>query len=171
MVVKSLGTMMTGVPGYLGAAILGDGGIMLIVDPAYLVRNAAQASAGVQGSGTVPAPPTTPAPPAAAPHVLVVDDQFIVRELERSILDAAGYRVRTACHGREALEAIANDADFDLVVTDLQMPELDGLGLLTRHSRRSRPRDAAGGDRHLAEQRRGPPPRRRSRSRRLHRQG
>ncbi len=40
VVVKSLGTMMTGVPGYLGAAILGDGGIMLIVDPAYLVRNA-----------------------------------------------------------------------------------------------------------------------------------
>jgi two-component system chemotaxis sensor kinase CheA len=128
VVVKSLGTMMTAVPGYLGAAILGDGGIMLIVDPAYLVRNAARASTGVQGSGTVPAQPAPP--PAAAPHVLVVDDQFIVRELERSILDAAGYRVRTACHGREALEAIANDPGFDLVVTDLQMPELDGLGLL-----------------------------------------
>ena len=123
VVVKSLGTMMAAVPGYLGAAILGDGGIMLIVDPAYLVRNAVRAPAAIRRTGTPPAP-------QAPPRVLVVDDQFIVRELERSILDTAGYRVRTACHGREALEAIADDGNFDLVVTDLQMPELDGLGLL-----------------------------------------
>jgi two-component system chemotaxis sensor kinase CheA len=123
VVVKSLGTMMAAVPGYLGAAILGDGGIMLIIDPAYLVRNAVRASAAIRRNGTAPAP-------QAAPRVLVVDDQFIVRELERSILDSAGYRVRTACHGREALEAIAGDGNFDLVVTDLHMPELDGLGLL-----------------------------------------
>jgi two-component system chemotaxis sensor kinase CheA len=123
VVVKSLGPMMATVPGYLGAAILGDGGIMLIVDPAYLVRNAVRASAAIPRNGTAPAP-------QAAPRVLVVDDQFIVRELERSILDTAGYRVRTACHGREALEAITGGGNFDLVVTDLQMPELDGLGLL-----------------------------------------
>ncbi len=125
VVVKSLGAMISGVPGYLGAAILGDGGIMLILDPALLVRNAARASAAVHSSeaGTARQPQT-------APRILIVDDQFIVRELERSILDAAGYRVRTACHGREALEAIASDGNFDLVVTDLQMPELDGLGLL-----------------------------------------
>ena len=123
VVVKSLGSMMAAVPGYLGASILGDGGIMLILDPAYLVRNAVRKSAAIPRNGTAPAP-------QAAPRVLVVDDQFIVRELERSILDTAGYRVRTACHGREALEAIAGDGNFDLVVTDLQMPELDGLGLL-----------------------------------------
>jgi two-component system, chemotaxis family, sensor kinase CheA len=124
VVVKSLGSMMAAVPGYLGAAILGDGGIMLIVDPAYLVRNAVRAPIAVRRNGTA-------AVPQVAPRVLVVDDQFIVRELERSILDSAGYRVRTACHGREALEAIAGDGNFDLVVTDLQMPELDGLGLLS----------------------------------------
>jgi two-component system chemotaxis sensor kinase CheA len=125
VVVKSLGAMMAAVPGYLGAAILGDGGIMLIVDPAYLVRRAARGSRTIHRTG-----PAGPPAPTAAPRVLVVDDQFIVRELERSILDTAGYRVRTACHGREALEAIETDGDFDLVVTDLQMPELDGLGLL-----------------------------------------
>ena len=123
VVVKSLGTMMAAVPGYLGATILGDGGIMLILDPAYLVRNAVRASAAIRRNGTAPTP-------QAAPRVLVVDDQFIVRELERSILDTAGYRVRTACHGREALEAIRGGGNFDLVVTDLQMPELDGLELL-----------------------------------------
>ena len=125
VVVKSLGAMMASVPGYLGAAILGDGGIMLIVDPAYVIRNAVRPSTAVR-AGAVSGPV-----PEAVPRVLVVDDQFIVRELERSILDAAGYKVRTACHGREALEAIANDGSFDLVVTDLQMPELDGLGLLS----------------------------------------
>jgi two-component system, chemotaxis family, sensor kinase CheA len=125
VVVKSLGAMMTAVPGYLGAAILGDGGIMLILDPAYLVRNAARGSGAVQGGEAAAAPVLQ-----AAPRILVVDDQFIVREMERSILDAAGYRVRTACQGREALEAITSDGSFDLVVTDLQMPELDGLGLL-----------------------------------------
>lgn len=125
VVVKSLGTVMAAVPGYLGAAILGDGGIMLIVDPAHLVRNAVRASTIVRGTGNA-----TGLAPKMAPRVLVVDDQFIVRELERSILGAAGYRVRTACHGLEALEAIATEGHFDLVVTDLQMPELDGLGLL-----------------------------------------
>jgi two-component system chemotaxis sensor kinase CheA len=122
-----MGTMMAAVPGYLGAAILGDGGIVLIVDPAHIVRNAGRVSAAARKAGSVPAP--APAP-QEAPRVLVVDDQFIVRELERSILDAAGYGVETACHGREALDAIAGGGKFDLVVTDLQMPELDGLGLL-----------------------------------------
>jgi two-component system chemotaxis sensor kinase CheA len=124
VVVKSLGAMLDGVPGYLGAAILGDGGIMLIVDPAYLVRTAAEATGHIGGNRL------GAAPTALTPRVLVVDDQFIVRELERSILDTAGYRVRTACHGREALEAIAGDGSFDLVVTDLHMPELGGLELL-----------------------------------------
>jgi two-component system chemotaxis sensor kinase CheA len=123
VVVKSLGTILAAVPGYLGAAILGDGGVMLILDPAYLVRNALRANSAVLPAGAAPAT-------QSAPRVLVVDDQFIVRELERSILDTAGYRVRTACDGREALKAIAGEEAFDLVVTDLHMPELDGLGLL-----------------------------------------
>jgi two-component system chemotaxis sensor kinase CheA len=125
VVVKPLGATLVGAPRYLGAAILGDGGILLIVDPEYLVRTAIRSSAAVRQATDAP----LPAPPAV-PRVLVVDDQFVVRELERSILDAAGYRVLTACHGREALEAITGDGALDLVVTDLQMPELDGLGLL-----------------------------------------
>jgi two-component system chemotaxis sensor kinase CheA len=65
-----------------------------------------------------------------APKVLVVDDQFTVRELQRSILRASGYRVEVACDGREALDALNTKDAFDLVVTDLQMPEMDGLALL-----------------------------------------
>ena len=51
----------------------------------------------------------------------------MVRELQRSILEAAGYRVVTAKHGREALEQLAAHSEIDLVVTDVDMPEMDGL--------------------------------------------
>jgi two-component system chemotaxis sensor kinase CheA len=70
------------------------------------------------------------APEPVAPRVLVVDDQFSVRQLQRSILEAAGYRVETARHGREALQKLAGNEDVDMVLTDLQMPEMDGLELL-----------------------------------------
>jgi two-component system chemotaxis sensor kinase CheA len=45
-------------------------------------------------------------------------------------LRASGYRVEVACDGREALDALNTKEPFDLVVTDLQMPEMDGLALL-----------------------------------------
>jgi two-component system chemotaxis sensor kinase CheA len=60
----------------------------------------------------------------------VVDDQFTVRELQRSILEAAGYRVETAKHGREALTKVSGSSDVDLVVTDVDMPEMTGIELL-----------------------------------------
>ena len=65
---------------------------------------------------------------AGPASVLVVDDTAVVRELERSILEGAGYRVRTAADGRLALAALA-DAPADLVVTDVEMPNCDGLEL------------------------------------------
>ena len=65
----------------------------------------------------------------AATKVLVVEDSFIVRELQRNVLEAAGYAVVTARNGRDALRALDRDTQIALVVTDLEMPELDGLGL------------------------------------------
>ncbi len=123
IVVKPLGRSLAGVSGYLGAAILGDGAVVLVLDPAHLVRQAPHVSAAVVGATAAP-------PQEQASKVLVVDDQFTVRELQRSILRASGYRVEVACDGREALDALGAADDFDLVVTDLQMPEMDGLELL-----------------------------------------
>ncbi len=64
------------------------------------------------------------------PRVLVVDDEPIVRRIAAQILTAAGFDVLTAVDGREAY-AIAShlDADLTLVLTDVRMPNLDGLGL------------------------------------------
>ncbi|MDQ6750442.1 MAG: response regulator [Actinomycetota bacterium] len=122
VVMKRLGPLLSRVPGYLGAAILGDGRVALILDPSHLLK--AHASA--------PPPPTRGAEPEehAAPNVLVVDDQFTVRELQRSILETAGYDVETARDGREAIERIAGTPDIDMVLTDIEMPEMDGFELL-----------------------------------------
>jgi two-component system chemotaxis sensor kinase CheA len=122
VVVKSLGPMLAGVQGYLGAAILGDGRVALIVDPNHLVR-------GARGP-TGPAAGLAPSEePAEAPRILVVDDQVSIRGLHRSILETAGYRVQTACDGLEAIDQLARGS-IDLVLTDIEMPEMDGFELL-----------------------------------------
>jgi len=59
----------------------------------------------------------------------VVDDAHTVRELERSILERAGYEVRTAADGEEALARLV-EAPADLVLTDLEMPNMDGFALV-----------------------------------------
>jgi two-component system chemotaxis sensor kinase CheA len=123
LVVKSLGGVLSGVSGYLGAGVLEDGRVALILDPNRLLDLPAAAGGDAE---IVPAPPET----GPAPLVLVVDDQFSVRRLQSSILEAAGYRVDTAKHGREALQKIVSGPEFDLVLTDMQMPEMDGLELL-----------------------------------------
>jgi two-component system chemotaxis sensor kinase CheA len=124
VIVKSLGPILGGRRGYLGGAILGDGRIALVVDPAVAV-----AGASLRRS---PAPQDAPDEVPEARKVLVVDDQFTVRELQRSILEAAGYRVVTAGDGVAALQQLTVDADIHLVVTDLEMPEMGGLELLRR---------------------------------------
>ena len=121
VVVKPLGPLLASVEGYLGASILGDGRIALLIEPAMLTRRSA-AVPGLTRPGTADGQ-------AGAPKVLVVEDSFTVRELQRSILEAAGYCVVTARDGRDALAVLDRDAGVSLVITDLEMPELDGIGL------------------------------------------
>ncbi len=133
VVVKSLGPLLSSLSIYLGAAILGDGRIALLVDPAVLVR------ASTERSGAVAAPVVSAAEPSV-PRILVVEDSLTIRELQRSILEAAGYRVQTAANGRDALAHIDGDAPFDLVVSDVEMPEMDGIELtraIRAHATRS----------------------------------
>ncbi len=73
---------------------------------------------------------------APSSRLLVVDDDENVRITTAAILEQEGYAVETASDGREALERVAR-ADFDLVLTDLRMEDMDGITLLhelqTRH--------------------------------------
>jgi chemotaxis protein histidine kinase CheA len=68
---------------------------------------------------------------AHASTVLVVDDSLNTREIEKSILEAYGYKVVTAEDGQEALE-MTRDTLYDLVITDVEMPRLDGFSLTER---------------------------------------
>jgi two-component system, chemotaxis family, sensor kinase CheA len=127
VVVKDLGRLLPRLALLAGASLEPDGSILLVLDPSGLVDRARwiRSANGLE--------PPTAAPPFHSDRqdrrsVLVVDDTAVVRELERSILEEAGYRVRTAADGREALAALA-DAPADLVVTDVDMPNCDGLAL------------------------------------------
>ena len=132
VMIKPLGSLLVGVAGYLGAAILGDGRIALIVEPTALTREPRPDSLtpGYEsGTGQT-----------MAPKILVVEDSFTVRELQRGILEAAGYPVVTAHDGVDALGSLDRDPEIALVITDLQMPELDGIQLtraIRAHATRS----------------------------------
>lgn len=62
-------------------------------------------------------------------NVLIVDDEEVIRDVCSQILEAEGYEVSTACNGREALREVSEN-EFDVVVTDIMMPDMSGLELL-----------------------------------------
>ena len=69
--------------------------------------------------------------------VLVADDEEIIRELAKEVLEAEGYEVVTAEDGSAALSKIA-EGGIDLLLTDIKMPEIDGLRLI-REARKVTP--------------------------------
>jgi two-component system, chemotaxis family, sensor kinase CheA len=127
VVIKDLGRLLPRLDLLAGASVEPDGSILLVLDASGLVDRARWIRSGVRAARPAPSP-AGPAPPAGPPSLLVVDDAAVVRELERSILELAGYQVRTAADGREALALLAA-APADLVVTDVDMPHCDGFEL------------------------------------------
>jgi len=65
-------------------------------------------------------------------RILVVDDEEAIREIISAMLSTAGYGCRTASDGLEALAVLDSGEEFDLLLTNLMMPNLDGIGLLER---------------------------------------
>jgi len=119
VVINRFAPPLTNMRRYLGTALLGDGRIALVLDPVELVRSPARPRERVEAA--------RPAPPSR--KVLVVEDSLTVRELQRSILEAAGYEVTTAEDGRKALECLDDDDEIGLVVSDVEMPKLNGFDL------------------------------------------
>jgi two-component system cell cycle sensor histidine kinase/response regulator CckA len=75
---------------------------------------------------------------AVEPLVLIVDDEEPIRQLERRILESGGYRVIEASRALEAFAQLQKDLRVDLVIADLQMPDLGGEEM-ARRIRRDRP--------------------------------
>jgi len=106
-----------------GGALLRAGSVFIVLNPAGLVGSCTRSTAA-------PVPrKATPLVQETAPGILVVDDSITSRSLEKSILEAHGYRVRTAVDGLEALEFLRHEK-ADLIITDIQMPRMDGFGLV-----------------------------------------
>lgn len=84
-----------------------------------------------------PAPSRVPSPPAGRPRVLVVDDEATIRELLSKTLALAEYDVDLAPDGRAALERL-RIIPYDLLITDLKMPGVDGLTVI-KEARRLKP--------------------------------
>ena len=80
-----------------------------------------------ESSNIPPSPVTYFRPPASgAWRILLVEDNVVNRALAQRLLQKRGFHVSVAVDGQEALRAV-NDADFDLILMDIQMPEMDGF--------------------------------------------
>ncbi len=122
LVMLTLGRRLQELPLIVGAAILGNGEIALLVDAARLV------AAPAIGVSTLASPRAEAAAHAALPRVLVVDDSATTRSLLRSILETAGYEVALAVDGAEAWSGLQLRVP-DLIVCDVDMPRMNGLDL------------------------------------------
>jgi len=133
LVVKDLGPFLGRLPLVSGATIDGDGSVVCLVDLRELAAESSLASPVVAAAGSAV---ERPAPVARKARVLVVEDSVGVRELERVILEGAGYDVVTAVDGLDGAARLKGDP-ADLVVSDVEMPGMDGY-TLTRTIRRTR---------------------------------
>lgn len=126
ILVKSLGGPLVRVNNISGAAILGSGDVVPIINVADLLVSGARASAAGEGSLNAAG-----AGPAEQGSILLVEDSITSRMLLRTILEAAGYLVRVAKDGLEGWITL-KEHGADLVVSDVDMPRLNGFELTAK---------------------------------------
>lgn len=132
LAVKPLSKPLIRVRHLAGAAMLGSGEPVAVLNTADLVKSA-------RGIAVQPIQTTADSPARgerSAEAILVVDDSITTRTLEKSILEAAGYEVHTATDGIQALQQLKSHP-ISLVVADVEMPNMDGI-TLTRYLRDSK---------------------------------
>ncbi len=120
IVLRPLPPLLRGLGLYSGATISGAGKVQLIFSADALCRWAVR---GIRGE--------RPTPAKGPPRVLVVDDSRASREALSYIVAQAGYLTETATDGHEAWELL-QERSFDLLITDLEMPKMDGFELIAR---------------------------------------
>jgi len=127
ILVKPLGPLLRSVRFVTGATILDGERIALILNPPETIRAAVH--------GLVPREHTLADAAEAGARgprsILIAEDSITSRTLLKNIFEAAGYAVRTTVDGIEALSALREE-EFDLVISDVEMPRLDGFDLCSR---------------------------------------
>jgi len=130
IVVKNIGAQLTRVTGIAGAAVIGNGDSVLIINPVVLAERAGQrvrpaprrAELTLHGRTTVV---------QTLPTVMVVDDSLTVRRIAGRLLTREGYAVVEARDGVEALEKL-QDSVPQVMLLDIEMPRMDGFELVRR---------------------------------------
>lgn len=120
--VRRLDPRLGKIPGVSAASLDEKGNPLLILDVDDLIQTAA-------GHPTSTSVGETEC--ASAPHILVVDDSHTVREMERRLLVRAGYTVTAAQNGQQAWNLLRLN-DYDLLISDVDMPQMNGIELVTR---------------------------------------
>ncbi|KWA73174.1 hybrid sensor histidine kinase/response regulator [Burkholderia ubonensis] len=128
LVVQPLDSRLHKIQNIAAGALLENGDPVLIVDVEDLIRSVDKLARGGQLATLVRGPQHALADRRR--RVLVVDDSLTVRELERKLLEKRGYDVTIAVDGMDGWNAVRGEA-FDLVVTDVDMPRMDGIELVT----------------------------------------
>jgi chemosensory pili system protein ChpA (sensor histidine kinase/response regulator) len=136
VVVKAVGPQLARVPGLAGATVLGNGEVVLIINPIALSARAlvhavpvlAEDVAAEAPAAKAAAVVATAAAHGAAAAVMVVDDSLTVRKISGRLLARHGYHVLTAKDGVDALEQLV-DVMPDVMLLDIEMPRMDGFEL------------------------------------------
>ena len=124
IVIKPIGVQLARVPGIAGATVLGDGSVVLIINPVLL------ANREMLGSNTVVVKTTKAKAPKVVKKqlVMVVDDSLTMRKVLGRLLEREGFDVITAKDGMDAMQ-ILQETTPDAILTDIEMPRMDGFGL------------------------------------------
>ncbi|WP_119300703.1 hybrid sensor histidine kinase/response regulator [Dongia deserti] len=126
ILVKGLGPQLAGVRNVGGATVLGTGQVVPVLNVPDLLKSAVLHGVTRMPTASVESDATT-----AKQSILVVEDSITARTLLKNILEAAGYQVTTAVDGVDAF-MILRTGRFDLVVSDVDMPRMNGFDLTAK---------------------------------------
>jgi len=128
VVMKPMGTQLSHVPGMIGATVLGDGAIVLVINPVQLANREVLSIGAIKASSAV-----APAVENIKKVALVVDDSLTMRKVLSRVLEREDFEVVTANDGMDAVQKL-QEVTPDIILTDIEMPRMDGFEF-SRHVR------------------------------------
>jgi chemosensory pili system protein ChpA (sensor histidine kinase/response regulator) len=126
VVVKNIGPQLARVSGIAGATVLGNGEIVLIINPVQLAQRTDVPVFEPDAERVAPEVPRMAVVQAGKPLVMIVDDSLTVRRITSRLLAREGFDVVSAKDGVDALELLLTDAP-DVILLDIEMPRMDGF--------------------------------------------
>ena len=125
VLLKGLGKQLARVRNFAGSTVLGSGKLAPFLNVPDLMKS------GIEVAASIIKEEVSPVADTHRKSILVVEDSITARSLLKNILEASGYQVKTAVDGIDAITALKTET-FDLVVSDIEMPRMDGFDLTAK---------------------------------------